>query len=113
VGIIVALVGGFGAALAFVGAMMALFTGGMGVSTGADEAGVFTARAVGAILSSFVGVAAAITARARLRLGAGLLITSAVVGLIFVFWFYVIGAVMLLAAAAMALWPTRESTDAS
>ena len=99
--------------MAFVGAMMALFTGGIGFSTGADEAGAFTARAVGALFASFVGVAGALTARARLRLGAGLLITSAVAGLIFVFWFYLIGAVMLLTAAAMALWPTSESIDAS
>ena len=111
-GIIVALVGGFGALLAFVGAMMALFTGGIGFSAGADDAGALTARAVGALFASFTGIAGAVIARSRFRLGVFLLIISAVAGLIFVFWFYLTGAVMLLAAATMALWPQgRFSRD--
>jgi hypothetical protein len=114
-GTIVALIGGFGAALAVAGALMALFAGGLGFSSGADEAGSFTARAVGALLASFIGIAGALTARARLQLGAGLLIASAVLGLIFAFWFYLAAAVMLLAAAATAFWPASapgESSDA-
>jgi hypothetical protein len=111
VGIIVGLVGGFGAALGFLGSMAALFTGGIGFTTGADEADAFAARAVGAILASLVGAAGALTARSRIRLGAGLLIASAIVGLLFAFWFYVAGAVMLLAAATMALWPGIDSPE--
>jgi len=113
VGIIVALVGGFGASLAFIGALVAMFAGGVGYSIGADDSGAFTARAVGALFASFVGFAGALTARNRLRLGAGLLIASAVVGLFFVFWFYVPAAVMLLAAATMALWPSGEPPEGS
>jgi len=113
VGIIVALVGGFGASLAFIGAVVAMFAGGVGYSVGADDAGSLTARAVGALFASFVGLAGALTARNRLRLSAGLLIASAGVGLFFVFWFYVAGAVMLLAAATMALWPSAEPPEAS
>ena len=108
-GIIVALVGGFGASLGFAGAMMALFTGGIGFSAGADDADAFTARAVGALLGSFVGFAGAFIARSRLRTGVCLLMISAVTGLIFVFWFYLTGAVMLLAATIIALWPRSRS----
>ena len=108
-GIIVALVGGFGASLGFAGAMTALFTGGIGFSAGADDAGAFTARAVGALFASFVGVAGAFIARSRLRIGVCLLMISAASGLIFVFWFYLTGAVMLLAATIIALWSRPRS----
>jgi hypothetical protein len=111
VGIIVALVGGFGATLAFFGSLMALFTSGVGFSTGFDEAGDLGARAVGGLFASGIGLAGALTARNKLRLGAGLLIASAVVGMLLIFWFYVTGAVMLLTAAAMALWPSDKPSD--
>jgi hypothetical protein len=55
----------------------------------------------------------ALTARNKLRLGAGLLIASAVVGMFFAFWFYVTGSVMLLTAAAMALWPSGKPPEAN
>lgn len=104
-GIIVGLVGGFGAILAGSGALVALFTGGVGFTAGADQADVFTARAVGAIFASLIGFAGAITARKRLQLGASLLLVSSLLGIAFAFWFFIAGAVMMLAAAAIALWP--------
>lgn len=110
-GIIVTLVGGFGAVLAFVGALTALFAGGIGFSTGVADAESFTVRAIGGLFASFIGVAGALTARSRLRLGASFLIASAVIGLFLTFWFYLAGAVMLLASATMALWPSSESAE--
>jgi hypothetical protein len=113
VGIIVALVGGFGATLAFFGSLMALFTSGVGFSTGLDEAGDFGARAFAGLLVSGAGFAGALTARNKLRFGAGLLMASAVLGMFLVFWFYITGAIMLLIAAAMALWPSDDLRDAN
>jgi hypothetical protein len=92
---------------------MALFTSGVGFSTGLDEADGFGARAVGGLFASGVGLVGALTARNKLRLGAGLLIASAVVGMFFAFWFYVTGSVMLLTAAAMALWPSGKPPEAN
>lgn len=111
-GLIVALVGGVGAALALVGALVAMFTGGLGFSTGVDDSGAYTGRAFGALLISFVGFGGALTARARLRLGAGILIMSSIVGVLLVAWFFVPGAVLLLTGAAMAFWPDGTSSDA-
>jgi hypothetical protein len=88
-----------------------MFAGGVGLSAGADDADSFTGKAVLALLSSFVGFAGALSAKNRLRLGAGLLIASAVAGLLLIAWFYVAGALMMGAAAAMALWPASTSPD--
>lgn len=101
------MIGGFGAGMAFLGALMALFMGGIGISAGADEAGGATSRGGLALLASFVGVAGAIVVRWRLRVGGVLLIVSAIAGLLAAVWFYAAGAVLLVVAGGMALWSNR------
>ena len=103
-GTIVALVGTFGSAMAFFGALMALFTGGLGVISGADEAGSLAGRSFGAVAAAFMGLAGSVVARTRLRVGASTLLASAVLGVLLIWWFYLVGAVLMLAAVGIAFW---------
>ena len=103
-GTIVAMIGGFGAAMALFGALMALFAGGVGFSAGADEAGAMAARGTGAVFASLVGITGAFVARARMRTGGAMLLISAALGLLLVLWFYAVGAILLATAGVMAFW---------
>jgi len=106
-GVIVSLIGGFGAAMAFVGALLATFAGGVGVTAGIDAAGGTIERGLLGVLASLVGVAGAVVVRFRLRTGGALLILSAVAGLAAALLFYAVGAVLLITGGALAFWSRR------
>ena len=108
-GKVVALVGTFGAVMALFGAIMALFTGGVGVASGVDEANTDAARSFGAVFFAVVGLVGANMARIRLRIGASMLVASSVFGMLLAWWFYLIGAILMLSAAGIAFWVRAES----
>jgi amino acid transporter len=112
-GSVVAMVGVFGGLMALFGSVVAMFTGSVGALAGVDEAGSQTARGFGALVVSFVGIGGALTARARLRLGGAILGIAALLGLALILLFYVVGAVLMLAAAGMALrWRENDTQKA-
>ena len=108
-GKVVALVGTFGAVMALFGALVALFTGGVGLVSGIDEAGSYTGRGFGAAAVAVVGLIGASVARTHLRVGASALVASSVLGVLLVWWFYLIGAILMLAAAGIAFWVRAEA----
>lgn len=105
---IVALIGGFGALMALFGAFMAMFAGGVGLSAGAAGAESMAGRGFGAVLAALLGLVGTFVARGRLRTGGALLFGSAAWGLLLVFWFYVVGAILLATAGVMAYWASRD-----
>ena len=110
-GKVVALVGTFGAVMALFGAFMAMFTGVVGVDSGADEAGSYAGRGFGAALVAIVGFVGAIIARTHLRVGAWMLVLSSVLGVLLVWWFYIVGAILMLASAGIAFWVRVEPNE--
>ena len=104
---IVAMTGAFGAVMAFFGSLVAAFSGGVGILSGAAD-GAQLARGVGAAGMSVLGLAGALVVGARLRTGAVLMAASAVGGRLLALSFYIVVAVLLVAAVAMAL---RSSAD--
>lgn len=106
--VIVSLIGGFGAVMALVGALLAMFAGGVGLTAGVDEAGGTIERGALALLAASVGVVGTVVVRFRLRTGGALFILSAVAGLAAALLFYAVGAVLLVAAGTMAFWNSRE-----
>ena len=64
-------------------------------------------------MMALVGLAGAVAANERLRIGAVLLIASAAISLALAFWFYAAGAVLMVAAAMMAIRtrPDLKGTD--
>ncbi|MDA1036568.1 MAG: hypothetical protein O3B65_06785 [Chloroflexi bacterium] len=107
-GKVVALVGTFGAFMALFGALVAMFTGGVGVVSGVDEGGSYAGRALGAALFAVVGLVGAVVARTHLRAGASALVVSSVLGVLLVWWFYLVGAILMLVAAGIAFWLRAE-----
>lgn len=106
---VVALIGTFGGVMALFGAIMALFLGGVGVISGVDEANSFAARGFWAVFFAVVGLVGANVARRRLRVGAWMLVASSVLGVLLAWWFYLVGAILMLAAAGIAFWVRAES----
>ena len=106
-GKIVSLIGGFGAALALLGALVALFTGGLGLFAGVEVAEATVGRSVLGIFAALTGFVGAAVARTRPRVGGGVLAVSAVAGLLAVLLFYAVGAVLLLIGAWVAFLDTR------
>jgi len=108
---IVALIGGFGALMGLFGAFMALFAGFVGVSAGADGAGSAAGDGAWAMVAAIIGLTGAFVARGRLRVGGGLLLGSAALGLLLAFWFYMVGAILLTTAGAMAFWASAQPAE--
>ena len=104
-GKLVAMVGVFGAVMAVSGSVVAMLVAGTGTFAGSDDAGVVAMRGVGAVFASIAGLAGALTARSRLTLGATLMLASSALGLILITWYYAGGAILFLAASALALRP--------
>ena len=104
------LVGLFGAGLALLGSLVAIFVGALGLVTGAglDAGGqaLFGLLAVGAAL---VGGLGAVVSLFRPRAGALMLLGSAVAGLLAVTAYYIFGAVLLLVGAFFAYRADREA----
>ena len=100
---IVAITGAFGAGLALLGSIAAMATGGVGVLSGADQAGPQVARGLGAAGMAVVGLVGALMARSRLRTGTALMAASTAGGMALVPSFYVVGAILLVAAAVIAV----------
>ena len=102
-GRIVAVTGLLGALMAIIGSIVAMGSGGVGVLAGASEAGGQTAAAAYGLLGSFVAMGGALLVPSRRRFGAILMGVAAVVGFLLVPLHFIVGSVLLLAAAAMAL----------
>lgn len=96
------IIGIFGSIAGFMGALFALAVGGLGQAFGAEGAGEVTGLGFAAISASIVALVGAALAIAKPRLSAGLMTVSAIAGLIFVSWAFVLGTILLLLAALMA-----------
>lgn len=108
---VVAFIGGFGALMGLFGAAMALFAGFVGVSAGAAGAGAAAGDGVGAMVAAIIGLTGAFVARGRLRVGGGLLLGSAALGLLLALWFYAVAAILLTTAGAMAFWASAQPAE--
>ena len=87
--------GALGAVLAFAGSVVALF--------GSGEPGAELTRGLAAMGMSVVGLTRALAVGVRLRMGAVLMAASAVGGVLLEPEFYLVGAVLLAAAVAVAV----------
>lgn len=96
------IVGVFGAIAGFVGALVAMFVG--GVATALEVEGGETVTILGAVAlgMSVVGLVGAALAMAKPRVAAVLMLASAVVGVIAVSAAYAVAAVLLLSGAILA-----------
>ena len=92
---VVAMTGALGAVLAFAGSAVALF--------GSAGPGAELARGLAAMGMSVVGLTGALAVGQRLRAGAVLMATSALGGVLLEPQFYLVGAVLLAAAVAVAV----------
>ena len=99
---VVAMLGGFGAILALFGAIVVAFTGGVGVVWGVNDASSYAGRGMGAAVFAVVGLTGAVVALSHIRVGASLLIASSILGLLVVWWFYLVGAILMFSAAGIA-----------
>ncbi len=92
---VVAVAGALGAVLAFAGSVVALL--------GSGEPGAELGRGLGAMAASVVGLSGALAVGGRLRVGTVLMAASAVGGVLLEPEFYLVGAVLLAAAVAVAV----------
>ena len=105
------IIGIFGAAAGFIGAIVVLAIGGIGVGLGAEGGGQVVGAGVGALLMSLVGLVGATLAIAKPRLAAALMAVSAIVGLVLIFVGYILATVLLLIAALLAFLGRHSETD--
>ena len=105
------MVGVFGSVMALLGAAMTVAFGGVGVLSGAIGGGEVVGR--GALAAGFaaLGMVGAVLVPWRPRAGAILLTASAIGGMAAVLAFYVVGGVLLLAAAFMAVSSRAEAAS--
>ena len=94
------IVGIFGAMAGFVGAIVALAVGGIGAAFG--EGTDVAWLGFGALVMSVGGLVGAALSIAKPRIAAVLMVVSAVFGLIFISFGYVLATVLLLVAALLA-----------
>ena len=98
-GLIVGILGSFAG---FIGAVIALLLGGVGLALGADKAESVTAWAFVALGASIMGLVGAALSMAKPRAAAGLMLASAIVGTVAVEVAYLLAAVLLLIGAILA-----------
>ncbi len=103
------IVGIFGSVAGFIGAILALFVGGIGSAFGAEDAGQVTGLGFGALIASVVALVGAALALAKPRASAILMGISAIAGLIFVSFAFVLGTILLLIATLLAFLGRNHS----
>lgn len=96
------IIGIFGSVAGFIGAIFALFVGGIGSAFGAEGAGEIAGLGFGALIASIAALVGAALAMAKPRTSAVIMGVSAIAGLIFVFMAFVIGTILLLLATLFA-----------
>ena len=94
------IIGIFGAMAGFIGAIVALFLGGIGAAFGAGTEVAWLG--FGALAMSVVGLVGAALSIAKPRAAAVLMVISAILGVIFVFVAYILATILLLVAALLA-----------
>lgn len=103
-----------GSVAGFFGALVAIFFGGVTGALGDEETGTTLAIACTiAIVASIVGLIGAIISPGKPKLGAGLMLASAIIGIIAVFVAYILGAVLLLIGALLAFIGRKEKQAAT
>ncbi len=105
------IVGMFGALAAFIGSLGILVVGGIGSAFDFDQSGEVVLVGSIALAMSVVGVTGASLSIGRPKIAAGLMVISAVVGVITVFTANIVGTVLLLIAAALAFFGGRRTSD--
>lgn len=103
------IIGIFGSVAGFIGAIFALFVGGIGGALGAEGAGQVAGLGVGALIASVAALVGAALAMAKPRTSAVIMGLSAIAGLIFISWAFVLGTVLLLLATLFAFLGRNQS----
>ena len=96
------IIGIFGSVAGFIGAVFAVFVGGLGGAFGAEGAEQVTGLGFGALIASIVALVGAALAITKPRTSAILMGVSAIAGLIFVSFAFVLGTILLLIATLLA-----------
>ena len=96
------IIGIFGSVAGFFGAIFALFVGGIGSAFGAEGAGQVTGLGFGALIASVAALVGAALAIAKPRTSAAMMGVSAIAGMIFVSYAFVLGTILLLLATLFA-----------
>ena len=102
------IIGIFGAAAAFVGALLAMLFGGVGVALDESEGEQIVVLGMVALLMSIVGLVGAALSIAKPRAAAVLMALSAIVGVVLIFVAYIVATVLLLIAAVLAFLGRKE-----
>ncbi len=105
---VASMVGVFAASMALFGSVVAMLTGGIGVISGAEEAGSYALRGFWGSLAALAGFAGALTVRSRVRMGASIMGGSTVLGVASATWYYLPGAVLFFLAIFMVLRSDQE-----
>ena len=103
-------IGIFGSIAAFIGALLAMFVGGVGAALGDGESEEVILLGLGALVMSVVGLVGAALSVAKPRAAAALMATSAIVGVILVFVAYIFATVLLLIAALLAFLGRKSAS---
>lgn len=105
------MVGMLGVGLSLIGAVLAIFIGGVGLVTGGgSEAGLHLLRGLLAAAAALLGGIGAVVSLFRPRAAAGMLAASAIVGVALVGAYYVVGAILILVAAYYAFRADQKAT---
>ena len=102
------IIGIFGAIAGFIGALLAMLVGGIGVALDESEGNQIVVLGMVALLMSIVGLVGAALAMAKPRAAAMLMALSAIVGIVVIFLAYIVAMVLLLIAAALAFLGRNE-----
>ena len=95
------IIGVIGSIAGFIGAVVALAIGGIGEVIEAEGSRTVTTGAIVAIAASIVGLVGAVLSMAKPRLAAGLMLGSAIVGIIAVFVAYILATILLIIASLL------------